>query len=233
MDSCVQLGWTRIVWKTDLGLGNADATRVRGFLGRRWHTVTAFHQHAKDGSLVYQHPLIQTKVINGQIMITGLAEGAMILEVLPNPRRLSLAQRVLDIVDEERERGIVTVGPTDKHTEYRFLTSWLPLNQANHVKYLERSGGERRDLLSRILIGNVLSFSKAIRLNVQSRLQANHNFIQTNSVEPKGIELLGFTGTFTINFSLPDFWGIGKFSSRGFGTLMRRQIDGEEVCGTP
>jgi hypothetical protein len=229
MNASIGLRWTKIVWKTDLALGTADATRVRGFLGQRWQSVTNLHHHAANGRVIYQHPLIQTKVLNGDIVITGLAEGAMILEVLPNPGKLSLAQRVLDVVEEERESRIVPVGPTEKLIEYSFVTSWLPLNQANHVKYLTCSSEARSDLLSRILIGNLLSLSKTIRLNVQTRLEPRHSLVETESVQPKGVELLGFTGTCAINFSLPDFWGIGKFSSRGFGTLLRRQLHGKEI----
>jgi hypothetical protein len=31
----------------------------------------------------------------------------------------------------------------------------------------------------------------------------------------------GFLGTFSVNFSTPDYWGIGKSVSRGFGTVKR------------
>lgn len=222
--------FTKIVWKTDLALGTADATRVRGFLGQRWQAVTTLHQHAPDGSLLYRHPLIQTKVIDGEIVITGLDEGALILEVLPRPCQLPLGQRVVEVVEDKRQTGVVFVGPTEESIEYDFLTSWLPLNQKNHATYLTCSADARGDLLSRILIGNILSLSKTIRLNVQTRLKAKQSLVPTDFVEPKGVELLGFTGTFAINFSLPDFWGVGKFSSRGFGTLLRRQSDGKESC---
>ena len=29
--------------------------------------------------------------------------------------------------------------------------------------------------------------------------------------------MLGFLGTFSVNFEIPDYWGIGKSVSRGFG----------------
>jgi len=32
--------------------------------------------------------------------------------------------------------------------------------------------------------------------------------------------LLGFLGSLRTNFQLPERWGIGKSSSRGFGTLI-------------
>ena len=33
--------------------------------------------------------------------------------------------------------------------------------------------------------------------------------------------MLGFLGTFSVNFEIPDYWGIGKSVSRGFGTIKR------------
>ena len=44
----------------------------------------------------------------------------------------------------------------------------------------------------------------------------------TQQIEIKnGVELLGISGTFTVNFALPNWWGIGKQSARGFGTIQR------------
>ncbi|MCD6152972.1 MAG: hypothetical protein J7J07_03575, partial [Syntrophobacterales bacterium] len=31
--------------------------------------------------------------------------------------------------------------------------------------------------------------------------------------------MLGFLGAFSVNFEIPDYWGIGKSVSRGFGTV--------------
>ena len=33
--------------------------------------------------------------------------------------------------------------------------------------------------------------------------------------------MLGFLGTFFVNFSIPDYWGLGKSVSRGFGTIVK------------
>jgi hypothetical protein len=33
--------------------------------------------------------------------------------------------------------------------------------------------------------------------------------------------MLGFLGTFSVNFDIPDYWGIGKSVSRGFGTIVK------------
>lgn len=33
--------------------------------------------------------------------------------------------------------------------------------------------------------------------------------------------MLGFLGTFSVNFEIPDYWGIGKSVSSRFGTAIR------------
>jgi len=39
------------------------------------------------------------------------------------------------------------------------------------------------------------------------------------------IPLLGFLGTFSVNFEIPNYWGIGKSVSRGFGRVVKKQLD--------
>ncbi|MDY6854939.1 MAG: CRISPR-associated endonuclease Cas6 [Thermodesulfobacteriota bacterium] len=35
------------------------------------------------------------------------------------------------------------------------------------------------------------------------------------------LSILGFLDTFYVNFEIPDYWGIGKSMSRGFGTIVK------------
>ncbi len=37
--------------------------------------------------------------------------------------------------------------------------------------------------------------------------------------------MLGFLGTFSVNFEIPNYWGIGKSVSRGFGTVIRQRTE--------
>ena len=41
--------------------------------------------------------------------------------------------------------------------------------------------------------------------------------------------MLGFFGTFSVNFEIPDYWGIGKSVSRGLGTMKRVAEFGRKV----
>ena len=84
---------------------------------------------------------------------------------------------------------------------------------------------EQSRLLERVLIGNILSLSKAIGLEVTVRLRAEPCLLPSGLEELKpGLQLLGFSGSFRVNFALPQGWGLGKSSSRGFGTVIRREV---------
>ncbi|MBU1206823.1 MAG: CRISPR-associated endonuclease Cas6 [Proteobacteria bacterium] len=37
----------------------------------------------------------------------------------------------------------------------------------------------------------------------------------------KSTPMLGFLGNFSVNFEIPDYWGIGKSVARGYGTVKR------------
>lgn len=42
----------------------------------------------------------------------------------------------------------------------------------------------------------------------------------------KGTQMIGFVGTFSVNFEIPNLWGLGKSVSRGFGTVVRVENGG-------
>jgi predicted nucleotidyltransferase len=106
---------------------------------------------------------------------------------------------------------------------YSFLTPWLPLNEANYARYQAGRLVERKRLLERILIGNILSMSKGLGYVVTEKIEISRLDVYPvrTPVRLKGVEMTGFKGTFAVNFELPDLIGLGKSVSRGFGTVRR------------
>ena len=81
---------------------------------------------------------------------------------------------------------------------------------------------EKGDKASKILIGNILSMSKSFDYVVSGQLSAQLSLKRTrHKVSLNGIRMEGFIGTFSVNFEIPDYWGIGKSVSRGFGTVKK------------
>ena len=107
---------------------------------------------------------------------------------------------------------------TDK-ISYRFVTPWLALNEVNYVKFIKLGGSRRKQLLEKILIGNILSASKGLDYTVPGKIETEIIWARPTACRLKGTSIIGFKGAFNVNFTLPHLFGLGKSVSRGFGAV--------------
>jgi hypothetical protein len=49
-------------------------------------------------------------------------------------------------------------------------------------------------------------------------------FPPKESTFPARVGMTGFKGTFSVNFELPDYIGLGKSASRGFGAIIKEKV---------
>lgn len=202
----------------EVPLGVEHARWLRGAFARRVDRPE-FHQHLADG-LLYRHPLIRYDVSTGDAVVAGIAEGAVLLRGVPPFTEITLGRETHPVLKYQQELMRAELGPTTCATEYLFQTPYLALNQDNHAAWDRNSSDDRRRLLERVVVGNLLSLSKAVGLHVEERLRAEVDLEPDGWHEIKaGVRLLGFRGTVRVNYLIPDLWGIGKSSARGFGTL--------------
>ena len=75
----------------------------------------------------------------------------------------------------------------------------MALNQENYRKYINTSITQRRELLHRILIGNLISMSKWMQYDVKERLYSMVDVKPVN-VNFKNNKMIAFKGNFTCNF---------------------------------
>jgi hypothetical protein len=198
-----------------------DATKLRGFFATSFNEHALLHQHVTD-KLIYKYPLIQYKMINRNPLVLGINEGADVLkEVYDKFNEIKLGESTYSIM----ERGITLkseeFGCADQILSYRFVTPWLALSQENYPKYLDASWEERKDLLRRILVGNLLSASKGLGYVAKEHIRLEVGRMQDEICLLKGMKVTGFRGEFTTNFAIPDFMGLGKSVSRGFGAVTK------------
>jgi Cas6b C-terminal domain/Cas6b N-terminal domain len=214
---------SELLISTERALEYEHARAIRGFFGRLFNTVPAFHGHTGT-AFIYKHPLIQYKVRNGSALIMGLKEGAYLLKAVPPLEHLTVHGEQLPVVTQTRTDGAVEFGLCGRPLQYKFVTSWGALNQDNYHTYctLNDDSTAVNQLLTRILIGNLLSLSKAVGYVVDETIQVDLTVNGCEELEAKrGVHLVGFNGRFRANFAIPDNWGVGKFSSRGYGTVSR------------
>jgi len=196
-----------------------DPSKLRGFIGNKFQEYPILHHHIRAGYL-YTYPRVQYKVMGGTASILGIEEGADVLkEISGELNELILGNSCYRINQKVLFEQEVGIGVTRDKRHYRFLTPWLALNQANYSKFREiRDWREKKLFLNNIIIGNILSMCKGLGIVVERRLYA-HSRITEKVTEFKNISLKGFTGEFTVNFKIPDFFGIGKGVSQGYGTV--------------
>jgi hypothetical protein len=200
-----------------------EAAQLRGFFGQRYTGEELLHNHRPDGGFRYDYPRVQYKILDRNAYLIGLAEGAPLMTRLwMEVERTRIGLEELPVLEATLARRREVLGESGALITYRFLSPWLGLNQENHQAY-ERAGDPagRRALLERILVGNCLSLAKAMSHQVRARLRADASGLRPVSASLKGVPMLGFVGTFAINFLLPNRLGIGKSVSRGFGTVER------------
>jgi hypothetical protein len=168
---------------------------------------------------------VQYQIINGTLLIIGIDEGVdSVMHIEPSIEYLDLNGFKYRIVEKKGIEIESDFGVSKKTLHYIFFFPWLALNEKNYQKY-QRSGtlSKRKTLLEKILVGNIISMSKSLGYTVPVPIEANIIDLKEVPTTLKGTSMLGFLGSFSINFEIPDYWGIGKSVSRGFGTVKKME----------
>lgn len=202
------------------------AAQLRGFFATKFTEYTLLHQH-DAGTLVYRYPLVQYKVIEGTPTVIGINEGSDVLkEIYHATQTIRLGDREFRILQTGIDLRRVPFGLNDRISSYDFVTPWLALNQENYLRYYGlKNGDERRDLLRRTLIGNIISMSKSLGYEIPGRIKCDVEVVPQKR-RLKNVNLMAFAGRFHVNFQIPDLLGIGKSVSRGFGAVRQIRPEG-------
>jgi len=206
---------------------HGSASELRGFFATKFTEYTELHQHIED-KFVYRYPVVQYKIISEVPTVIGINEGAEVLkhiydeyqEIRLGVNKYQIVERGISIKDEE-------FGISDKIHSYEFATPWLALNQENYQKFYGLKNHEERDeFLRKTLTGNILSMSKSLNYQVPDRIKCDLS-VKIRKDHLKDVSMMTFIGIFHLNFIVPDFLGIGKSVSRGFGAVRQLSREGQ------
>lgn len=185
-----------------------------------------FHNHDGDDKFRYSYPLIQYKRIRGNAAIVCINEGADVIGQF-----LSEGKTSFNIGNRNGEFILSKVTPSrtliqtwEKQFHYR-VSKWLALNSANYRKYIESTGiVEKTELLQSILTGNLLSICKGLGIFLEKQIEVKITKLsEPYMVRNKGVKLISFNIDFVSNMYLPDYIGIGKNASIGYGVITRKK----------
>lgn len=208
----------------EIRLHARDAHKLRGYFGSvfREHSPL-LHNHFADGSQRYGYPLVQYKVLHGVPTLVGIEEGGRLLaELFFQIRELQIDDRRYEVYERDIRLQKQPVGVSEALHTYRFDTLWMSLNEENFAAYQKEEVQQRQEHLSKILIGNILSFYKGIGvyLSPEERVIAIPQ-LREKRTQFKNRLMTAFDGTFITNAMLPDGIGLGKSVARGFGAVRR------------
>lgn len=197
-----------------------DAGKLRGCIASLFKEQSILHQHADDG-YIYTYPRVQYKVINGTAVIIGIEDATKAVKELSCIEKLKLGRSSYSVKELHIKERSEEFGVARESIRYAFLSPWLALNPKNYALYKGiREWRERKRFINNILVGNILSMSKGLDYIVRQKVHC-HSLLNEENVTYKGVNVIAFNGEFKVNFKIPDYLGIGKGVSQGFGTVKR------------
>lgn len=211
----------------EIALRVRDGHKLRGYFGNVFREYSELlHNHFADGSPQYRYSLVQYKVLNRVPTLVGLGEAAgLLIELFLKIKSIEIDGYSYTVLSKNINHQNVAIGLSDDLHSYRFETLWLGLNQKNYGIYQNlENDSDRNNLLKNTAIANINTFYEDMGLD----LDKNHHRImmKLNLAEPtftnfKNNKMMAFGGTFTTNALLPNYIGLGKSVSRGFGSIVK------------
>ncbi len=180
-----------------------------------------FHNHLKD-NFRYAYPLIQYKVANNHPVILCIEEGIEEIHHFFNNKQWKIAingkKHELKIKRLNVNQFVMQVW--DKNFNYE-IRNWLALNQKTYNVFKKIEDEEEQKIfLEKILTGNILSFAKGINWTIDKPIKLDIKKIkETKLIKIKNTKFETYTLTFTTNVFLPNYTGLGKNVSKGFGIV--------------
>lgn len=197
-----------------------DSEKIRGYISNKYKEKDILHNHIED-KFIYRYPKVQYKVIENKPIIIGIEEAIdIVFDIGMNDDEYIIGDKSISAYEKNISKKSHEYGVKNDYIEYKFVSPWIALNQKNIVNYKNASKIEKEDMLKRILVGNILSMSKGLNYTAEDKIYCWIN-LKEREVNIKDIKHIGFVGGFKANFEIPDYLGLGKNVSKGFGTIKR------------
>ena len=190
-----------------------------------------FHNHIGEAGLRYSYPLIQYKVIGRKGCLICIDEGTDEIHAFLGQRNwdIQLGDQKMTLTIDSLAANNFTLNVWDHQFTYS-IYKWLAFNEENYKRFAETTElNDKIAFLEKILTGNILSFAKGVDYNVEKKFEVHIQRIERDYfAKYKGTGLQAFDLTFRTNFFLPDFIGLGKGASTGFGVVKSRHPKNNE-----
>lgn len=224
-----KLRWLAVKFQGPLHKDEIPAFRgaVNALVGRH---SDLFHNHSDNGKTLRRYPRIQYKRVGMFPLIVCLDEGADAIHHLlaQRPAVLNLNGRPMDFGVLKLEMKETPLRVWNRSFEYR-LRRWIPLTDESYGRYVHDLGMvERMALLEKKLTNHIVALWRDLVGPPDGQISVQLTEVYSQRTESfKGMPVLAFDVRFRCNVHLPDFVGLGKGASLGFGTL--KMVEGQRL----
>ena len=183
-----------------------------------------FHNHIDDSRVIYRYPLIQYKVTDKKASLVCLNEATEDIHYLLRQRSFDfrIGKEFVKYEIEDVRLKYEKIQTWDQDIRYNIL-NWMALNQENYAIYQDfRSLADKLAFLENLLEKHIRIFMEAMHADEPIPLRVNIEEMKGDKyIEYKDIFHLTFSMNFSTNLSIPNYVGLGKGVSVGFGNIKK------------
>jgi hypothetical protein len=183
-----------------------------------------FHNHVEDEKFIYRYPLIQYKIKDKKPSLICLREATEDIHYLLKQKDFifNLGGKKYDLEIEDVRLSYVNIQTWDTTFRYNIL-HYLALNQENYATYKRMDSiVEKYGFVEQLLTKHLQIFADEMEAHLPFPIEAKIKEIKDEKfIEYKNVFHLTFTLNFKSNLLIPDYIGIGKGTSIGFGIIKK------------
>lgn len=194
---------------------NVTPIQLRGFLAHLFTNISEFHHHSDDS---YHYPLIQYKRIDKKLAVIGIGEFAdVVFDKMSNLDHITTQDQKISLTNIELQNSIYY--PKEVKNKYKFASPWIALNKENYTKYSLLTKKDQKQFLENILVGNILSMLKGMEIFIDQKITIEIDSYKSITTTAHQNKFVGFFCDWNSNITVPEYCGLGKSISKGFGVV--------------
>ena len=211
----------------EIQLATRDSHKLRGYFGNLFkeQSPLAAQSPGHRASSCIATQWCSIKYCRACLRLVGLNEGAeLLIQLFLKIKSIDINAHSFPVLQKNIESRQITIGLSEDLHQYHFETLWMALNQQNYADYIKEPEQQQSQHLKSVLVGNILSFYKAMNYRAEGKIMANLQVAAQKETQFKNNAMLAFEAQFVTNALLPSFVGLGKSVARGFGTIRQHDI---------
>jgi hypothetical protein len=183
-----------------------------------------FHNHLEDEKYIYRYPLIQYKIKDRKPCIICLREATEDIHYLLKAKdfKFRIGREVYDFDIEDVRLKYERIQTWDSDFRYN-IHNYMALNQENFQIYKTKETiWEKYQFIEGLLQKHLNIFAEEMEANLPYPVTVKIQEIKEEKfIEYKSVFHLTFSLNFKCNLTIPDYVGIGKGVSVGFGIVKK------------